>query len=120
MTAFYATYRRLCEKAGKSDNAVAAEIGLSNSTVTSWRQGALPRRPTIKKVADYFGVSFEQMMGYTEKETAPTPEDERDVTFDDFTYAMYEEGKELTPENKEKLLEMARFFKQQQQKNKNP
>ncbi|MCI8811070.1 MAG: helix-turn-helix transcriptional regulator [Oscillibacter sp.] len=64
-TTFYEIYRHLCKRAGKSDNAVAAEIGLSNSTVTTWRQGALPRRPTLKKVADYFGVTDEYLMGTT-------------------------------------------------------
>lgn len=41
---------------------------------------------------------------------------EREVTFDDFTYAFLDESKELTEENKQKLLEMAKFFKQQQDK----
>lgn len=62
-TAFYEIYSFLCRNAGKSDNAVAAEIGLSNSTVTTWKQGALPRRPTLKKVADYFNVSTDYLMG---------------------------------------------------------
>lgn len=53
-----------------------------------------------------------------QKEKAPTPKDERPITFDDFTYAMFEEGKELTEENKQKLLEMAKFFRQQQEKDK--
>ena len=77
--AFYETYRRLCQNLGKSDNAVAAEIGLSNSTVTTWRQGAIPRRPTIKKVADYFHVTVEEMMGYSDTTKAPTPEGEREI-----------------------------------------
>lgn len=64
-TTFYEIYRLLCQKVGKSDNAVAAEIGLSNSTVTTWKQGALPRRPTLKKVADYFNVSTDYLMGST-------------------------------------------------------
>lgn len=64
-TPFYEVYRQLCKRVGKSDNAVAAEIGLSNSTVTTWRQGALPRRPTLKKVADYFGVTDDYLMGTT-------------------------------------------------------
>ena len=42
------------------------------------------------------------------------PQDE--LGFDDFTYALFHETKELTPENKEKLLEMARFFRGQQSK----
>lgn len=64
-TTFYEIYRLLCQKVGKSDNAVAAEIGLSNSTVTTWKQGALPRRPTLKRVADYFNVSTDYLMGST-------------------------------------------------------
>lgn len=64
-TAFYEMYRLLCQKKGKSDNAVASEIGLSNSTVTTWRQGTIPRRQTIKKVADYFGVEPGYLMGNT-------------------------------------------------------
>ncbi|WP_099204618.1 helix-turn-helix domain-containing protein [Scatolibacter rhodanostii] len=42
--------------------------------------------------------------------------DEPEITFDDFTYAFLDESKELTEENKQKLLEMAKFFKQQQEK----
>lgn len=81
-TPFYEKYRKLCSERGKSDNAVAAEIGLSNSTVTTWKQGAIPRRPTIKKVADYFGISVEEMMGYSDIEKAPIPEDERQKELD--------------------------------------
>lgn len=40
------------------------------------------------------------------------------IGFNDFTYAMYNESQELTEENKQKLLEMARFFKEQQDKEK--
>lgn len=78
-TAFFEAYQRLCSSAGKSDNAVAAEIGLSNSTVTSWRNGAIPRRPTIKKIADYFGVGVDEAMGYftrDKKENPPSPKAE--------------------------------------------
>lgn len=73
-TAFFKTYQRLCASIGKSDNAVAAEIGLSNSTVTSWRNGAVPRRPTIKKIAEYFDVSSDEVMGYpvVSKKEKPT------------------------------------------------
>ena len=78
-TPFYEKYRQLCTELGKSDSAVAAEIGLSNSTVTTWRQGAIPRRPTLKRVADYFGVSVEEMMGYSGIEKTPTSDGERNA-----------------------------------------
>lgn len=57
------------------------------------------------------------MHGKKEK-PALTEKDERDITFDDFTYALHDETKELTKENKAKLLEMAKFFKEQQEKEK--
>lgn len=64
-TAYYRMYKLLCQKAGKSASAVAGELGLSNSTVTTWKQGTLPRGSTLKKVADYFGVSADYLMGTT-------------------------------------------------------
>lgn len=54
------------------------------------------------------------MPGVKEKPTLK--KGEQDVSFDDFTYAFLDESKELTEENKAKLLEMAKFFKQQQDK----
>lgn len=55
-----------------------------------------------------------------QKEKPAAESDKPDITFDDFTYAFLDESKELTEENKQKLLEMAKFFKQQQDKeNKN-
>lgn len=45
-----------------------------------------------------------------------SPPDE--IDYNDFSYALFHESKELTDENKEKLLEMARFFKQQQEQGK--
>jgi hypothetical protein len=41
-----------------------------------------------------------------------------EITFDDFSFAFFDETKDLSEENKQKLLEMARFFKQEQDKDK--
>ena len=43
-----------------------------------------------------------------ETEKAPTPEGERPITFDDFTYAMQNETKDLTEMDKQILLSMAK------------
>ena len=36
---------------------------------TSWKNGALPRMSSCKKIADYFGITVEELMG-TKKEPA--------------------------------------------------
>ena len=43
-----------------------------------------------------------------ETKKAPTPEGERPITFDDFTYAMQNETKDLTEMDKQILLSMAK------------
>lgn len=106
-TAFFEAYQRLCASVGKSDNAVAAEIGLSNSTVTSWRNGAIPRRPTIKKIADHFGVDADEVMGYRnpEKENPPGPKAEGRML----------DISGLTEENKRKALDYLALLLNSQQ-----
>ena len=58
-----------CAKKKKSPAAVAEELGFSNSMPTSWKNGALPRMSSRKKIADYFGITVEELMG-TKKEPA--------------------------------------------------
>ena len=107
---FYDIYKALCEQRGVSLSRAAAEIGLSNATVTKWKKtGAAPGGDTLTKVAAYFGVSVDKLLGV---ETPPAAS----LGLDDFTYALYSEPQTLTEENKQKLLEMARFFRQQQEK----
>lgn len=107
---FYDIYKSLCEQRGVSLSRAAAEIGLSNATVTKWKKtGAAPGGETLTKVAAYFGVSVDRLLGVE-------PPSSEGMGMDDFTYALYSETQTLTEENKQKLLEMARFFRQQQEK----
>ncbi len=124
---FYSRFIKLCERDKISPSTVAEKNGLSNSIITYWKKGATPKIGTIKKIANYFNVPIAYLLGDVEDmndrskthwiELIPDQsKKEREVTFDDFTYAFLDESKELTEENKQKLLEMAKFFKQQQDK----
>ena len=44
-------------------------VFFSNSMPTSWKNGAFPRMSSRKKIADYFGITVEELMG-TKKEPA--------------------------------------------------
>ncbi len=71
---FWTQYQALCQKAGKSPNGVAKELGLSSGTVTFWKNGKIPKSDTLKKIADYFGVTVDYLLGNEEKEKAlPSP-----------------------------------------------
>ena len=58
---FWQNFTQLCEKAGKSPNRVAADLGLSNSAATNWKRGATPRDGVLKQIADYFSVPVESL-----------------------------------------------------------
>lgn len=54
---------------GEKPAAVAEELVFSNSMPTSWKNSALPRMSSRKKIADYFGITVEELMD-TKKEPA--------------------------------------------------
>lgn len=72
---FYLNFVRLCNGIAKSPSAVAEEMGFQRSVVTRWSKGSVPRKATIEKIADYFGVSSAELTGEEQKEKPSTPED---------------------------------------------
>lgn len=63
---FWSTYVELCNAVNKAPNKVAAELGITSGTATKWKNGAVPQDRTIKKIADYFGVTVEYLKGETD------------------------------------------------------
>ena len=69
---FWDIFVNLCTNAGKSTTAVILELGLSRSSVTTWKKGTVPNNSSLVKIANYFNVSVNYLLG-KEKESAPTP-----------------------------------------------
>jgi transcriptional regulator with XRE-family HTH domain len=69
---FYDVFKRLCDEKGVSCNRAATEMGLSNATATKWKKtGATPSGDTLSKIAVYFDVSIDDLLGNEEKPAAP-------------------------------------------------
>ena len=68
---FWDNFLSLCSRDGLSPNAVAAELGKSSGSVTAWKNGTVPRETTLRKIADYFGVSVDLLIGREENKTPP-------------------------------------------------
>lgn len=66
---FWENFVTQCEKLEKSPTTVVEELGFKRPAVTSWKNGALPQVKNRKKIADYFGITVEELMG-TKKEPA--------------------------------------------------
>ena len=111
---FYERYVSLCTREKISPSTAAVKAGFNKGTVSVWKkkyeagQDVVPEQEIIDKICAFFGCSESWLRGI---EKAPTQEGEREIGFDDFTYAFYEESKDLPDEKKKMLLEMARFMK---------
>ena len=60
---FYNNFISLCNQVGKTPSRVAMEIGLSKPTVNRWKNGSSPTDATAMKIAEYFGVSIQDLIG---------------------------------------------------------
>ena len=106
---------RLRTEHDMTQSQLAKIAGVSDKAVSAWEAGTRdPKIKSIQGICSHFGIDINCFIdeGTTDyREKAPTPEGERPITFDDFTYAFYNESKDLPDEKKKMLLDMARFMK---------
>lgn len=59
---FYQKIEALCKNHGTTVTALASELGFSRSAGTTWKHSkGLPRNSTLKKIADYFGITIDEL-----------------------------------------------------------
>jgi transcriptional regulator with XRE-family HTH domain len=60
---FWTNYEYLCRMVGKSPTGVASELGIASGAPSAWKtKGALPRQNTLKKIADYFNITIDDLL----------------------------------------------------------
>ena len=64
----YDRVRHLCEKHNVSISRVENSVGFGNSTISKWESSS-PSVEKLRKVADYFDVSVDYLMGRSDDET---------------------------------------------------
>ena len=60
---FYDTILHLCELNGKKITNVIAELDISAGNPSKWKSGNVPKEDTLTKLADYFHVSVDYLLG---------------------------------------------------------
>lgn len=104
--------RALLDKNGISINKMSKDLHMGSGTFATWEANKrTPNGTALRKIASYFGVSTDYLLTGKEQDS---DHPENDVTFDDFTYAMYNESKELSENNKRALLDMARIMRERE------
>ena len=110
MWTLYESILSLYQEHGIKGGKMCVDLGLSKSLMTDLKSGRKKgiTAETAQKIADYFSVSVDRVLNGPGTKKAPTQEGEREITLDDFTYAMQNEYKNLTDADKQILLSMAK------------
>lgn len=59
---FYDNLKELCSRKQITISYMAKELGFSNSIPTYWKRGAIPKADTLQKIADYFGITTDELL----------------------------------------------------------
>ena len=69
---FYDNFVALCASANKTPAHVGRELGIDKSTISCWKaRKTKPSDVNAQKIADYFGVTVEELMGKGIKKERP-------------------------------------------------
>lgn len=69
---FKKIFTELCTQKGIAPTVVCQKVGLSNATYSCWTEDSVPRQTTLLKIADYFGVSVNYLLGKEDKKKTPS------------------------------------------------
>ena len=109
---FKENFERLCNTIGKSPTAVCVEIGLAHSVYSLWTEKTVPRRATLIKIADYFGVTPESLLAENEQKKSPSEMDEDQVSKEELAKIF----SNLLPEQQEQAKSYLRYLLDTQEK----
>lgn len=60
---FYEQFELLCKRHNIKETTLARELGMGASAPGRWKKGSTPDLVNAKKIADYFGVTVDSLIG---------------------------------------------------------
>ena len=65
---FYERLKLLCEEKGIKLTNLIQELGMSSGNMNKWKIVVIPKGNTLSKLADYFNVSVDYLIGKTDEQ----------------------------------------------------
>ncbi len=66
---FYERLKLLCEQNDIKLTNLIQQLGMSSGNMNKWKNGVVPKGNTLSKLADYFNVSVDYLIGKTDEQT---------------------------------------------------
>lgn len=111
MCTIYNNIKSLCDERGVKPGRMCVELGMSKSILTGLKNGTKKniQTDTAQKIADYFGVTVDRVLG-AEKKTAATKDD----GLSPMESQLMEYVRALTDDQKKMLLAQLQALKNQE------
>ena len=107
---FFYRYQTLCQERGISVYRACTDIGLNRSAVAKWKEGGKPNGTTAAKLAEYFGVTTDYLLGQAERRL---PEHKR-ISDEDIKFALFGGDGDITDAMYEEVKRFAAFVKERE------
>lgn len=105
---FYERFSTLCSERNLTVTTVLKELGLSPSKGTQWKSGTMPSSKNLTKIANYFDVSIDYLLGNDDIKKRPTLEN---AERNDELELLINEILNLPPSQMEKVRDYVDFLK---------
>lgn len=100
----YQRIRTLCERDGISISKLESELGFGNSSIKKWERISSPSVDKIIKIAGYFDVSVDYLLGRTDIEGSIS-----EVIGDEDIISFQRARQKMTPKDRERMMQMLKL-----------
>ena len=105
---FKKNFIKFCNQIGEAPTTVCVKVGLTKATFTHWSETTVPRESTLYKIADYLGVTVEQLLADEEPKVESVKKESThenmDAEFADLYPQLTEEEKNIIKAQMEFML----------------
>ncbi len=109
---FFNRFKALCDEKNISVYRACTEIGLNRSAVAKWKSGGKPNGSTAAKLAEYFGVTTDYLLGQSEIRAGG--DSLRQISDDDIKFALFGGDGEITDAMYDEVKRFAAFVRQRE------
>lgn len=107
--------RQLREQRGMQQKELALELSVSQPTVSDWEAGRkIPSAKSTMKLAKFFSVSVEYLMGGTEETTIES----HPITDAELKFALFDGDQNITDAQFEEVKRFAQFIRERDRRDK--
>lgn len=100
----YQRIKQLCAERGISVNKLESDLGFSNSSIKKWERTSSPSVDKIIKVAGYFDVSIDYLLGRTD-----IKEPISDILEDEDIISFQRARQKMTEKDRERMMKLLKI-----------